>query len=191
MNFHDTNIQVAIIGFSGVIIGVLLTFLGVIINNIAQRKREKDKFKQEVYLKEDEKRYKQNQDKINAIVEIVKLLNYFEDAISLTSSSIDTTKKASIIQNNENYKRDKKKLHRLDSLVCVYTPNFYDKVRIITRNHGTYRLAQSNLIANEANKELEDMVLNEVIQITQKCSENISELRYDLRDLCEKLLDFN
>ena len=151
MNFHDTNIQVAIIGFSGVIIGVLLTFLGVIINNIAQRKREKDKFKQEVYLKEDEKRYKQNQDKINAIVEIVKLLNYFEDAISLTSSSIDTTKKASIIQNNENYKRDKKKLHRLDSLVCVYTPNFYDKVRIITRNQGTYRLAQSNLIANEAN----------------------------------------
>ena len=134
---------------------------------------------------------KQNQDKINAIVEIVKLLNYFEDAISLTSSSIDTTKKASIIQNNENYKRDKKKLHRLDSLVCVYTPNFYDKVRIITRNHGTYRLAQSNLIANEANKELEDMALNEVIQITQKCSENISELRYDLRDLCEKLLDFN
>lgn len=94
MNFHDTNIQVAIIGFSGVIIGVLLTFLGVIINNIAQRKREKDKFKQEVYLKEDEKRYKQNQDKINAIVEIVKLLNYFEDAISLTSSSIDTTKKS-------------------------------------------------------------------------------------------------
>ena len=81
--------------------------------------------------------------------------------------------------------------HRLDSLVCVYTPNFYDKVRIITRNHGTYRLAQSNLIANEANKELEDMALNEVIQITQKCSENISELRYDLRDLCEKLLDFN
>ncbi|MEO5181760.1 hypothetical protein ABH207_21625, partial [Bacteroides ovatus] len=131
----------------------------------------------------------QNQIRINAIIEIIELLSYFEYSISLTSSCIDTTKKLSVTEHDNAYKKELIKIHRLVSLICVYTP-YYNYIRTIEGSHSVYWGRQRTLllIEYEEDKERYNNVLNTVVQTAQECSKNISNLIYELRKLSESLL---
>ena len=96
----NTSIILAISTPIGVILGSIITLIGNNINNKAQRKREKETFQRDISFKKEKRQYEQNQIRINAIIEIIELLSYFEYSISLTSSCIDTTKKLSVTEHS-------------------------------------------------------------------------------------------
>lgn len=96
----NTSIILAISTPIGVILGSIITLIGNNINNKAQRKREKETFQRDISFKKEKRQYEQNQIRINAIIEIIELLSYFEYSISLTSSCIDTTKKLSVTEHD-------------------------------------------------------------------------------------------
>ena len=99
--------------------------------------REKETFQRDISFKKEKRQYEQNQIRINAIIEIIELLSYFEYSISLTSSCIDTTKKLSVTEHDNAYKKELIKIHRLVSLICVYTP-YYNYIRTIEGSHSVY-----------------------------------------------------
>ena len=185
----NTSIILAISTPIGVILGSIITLIGNNINNKAQRKREKETFQRDISFKKEKRQYEQNQIRINAIIEIIELLSYFEYSISLTSSCIDTTKKLSVTEHDNAYKKELIKIHRLVSLICVYTP-YYNYIRTIEGSHSVYWGRQRTLllIEYEEDKERYNNVLTTVVQTAQECSKNISNLIYELRKLSESLL---
>lgn len=184
-----TAISGAIIASMGVIIGYGINLIGNYMNNKAQQKREEEKFERDIYIKEKEEQYKSNKDRIAAIVEIIELLNYFEYSVSLTSSCIDTTKKLCVTEHDNTYRNELTKLHRLVSLISVYTPDYYNYIRTIEGNHSVYWGRQRTLLMMEYenDKEIYRNTLNAVVKTAQECSKNISDLMYKLRLLSENL----
>lgn len=186
----DTAVLVAIISFSGIIIGYGMNLIGTKMNNKAQQKRENEKFQRDIDLKEIEEERKSNKERIKAITEIIELLSYFEHAISLTSSYMDTIKEISLSQHHDAYREERKKLHRLISLVCVYTPDCYNKICTMEGNHNLYWGRQGALLGIDIKKNEKEYVeiLDTVVQVSHECSKNITDLIYDLRELSKRLL---
>lgn len=186
----NTTIILAISTPIGVILGSIITLIGNNMNNKAQQKRENEKFQRDIDLKEIEEEHKSNKDRIKAITEIIELLSYFEHAISLTSSYIDTIKEISLSQHHDAYREERKKLHRLISLVCVYAPDYYNKMRYIEGNHNLYWGRQGALLDIDIKKNEKEYreILDTVVQVSHECSKNITDLIYDLRELSKRLL---
>lgn len=186
----DTAVLVAIISFSGIITGYGMNLIGTKMNNKAQQKRENEKYQRDIYFKEIEEERKSNKERIKAITEIIELLSYFEHAISLTSGYIDTIKEISLNQHHDAYRKELKKLHRLNSLVCVYTPDYYNKMCAIEGNHNLYWGRQGALLGIDIKKNEKEYkeILDTVVQVSHECSKNITNLIYDLRELSKRLL---
>lgn len=186
----DTEVLIAIISFSGIIIGYGMNLIVTKMNNKAQQKRDNEKFQRDIDLKKIEEEYKSNKERIKAITEIIELLSYFEHAISLTSSYIDTIKEISLSQHHDAYREERKKLHRLTSLVCVHAPYYYNKMRYIEENHNLYWGRQGALLGIDIKKNEKEYreILDTVVQVSHECSKNITDLIYDLRELSKRLL---
>jgi hypothetical protein len=174
---------------TGAAIPIITTFF----NNRSQTERDVLKYENDRKIEfekrefEDVKNYREYL--MKTVEEIHQLLSYFEHAISLTKSVIDSSKKLKSEEFDAKYENELEKLIQLKSIVVSRFPDYYDDVLKIGSLHNHYWGYQRGLLKIDVKENMKgySSMQEKIIETANKTGKEIDNLIFKLKKYSEKV----
>lgn len=173
--------------------GAAIPIITIFFNNRSQNKRDILKYENDRKMEfekrefEDVKNYREYL--MKTVEEIYQLLSYFEHAISLTKSVIDSSKKLKPEEFDMKYEKELEKLILLKSIVVARFPDYYDNVIKIEGLHNCYWGYQRSLLLPDVNDNIKNYSSKQekIIETANKTSKEIDDLMFKLIKYSKKV----